>query len=496
MSRRTGVAVGLAAAVVVAVALGAAIARPGAAPAVASPTPPLAPQSASPSPPPVAATVTPSATAVHATPAASAPVPAVSLLDIRANGVVQLVETSGYVLHADFVRGRPEVLVGMGSANPPGLNTLHRFDLAGRQLERAEWPQRGIAGDLARCNEIRSVYASGPAGPQPIVEIDGKRLENVTCGAISPDDRWMTYWLWAEGARPDSRPLHIEQWLIDLQSGQRRLLKRELVHCGGCDSVPSPKWSPSSRYVWFSDVVAGGDRFFLADVRTGEVRALADHVPREPFDVPEWSPVADVLIRSSAGRILVERLPGGSPTMFGEWPARFDATGRYVYSPAWPAEGGSPPRTRLFDSTTGALVTELPGLPDKRTFIGIGGPPIDPQPVVRSAGGWVAALQGAPGCDGTTIHAVTRTCVARAGAAQVSRDGSLVALLRPTGDAITTERCRSCFLAEVVVIDAASGREIAAVSRSIRLPVSSQMRREARLVWNAEGTHLLVSPTS
>lgn len=406
---------------------------------------------------------------------------------------MRLVEVSGDVLYADFDKERPEVLVGAATAGPPDLRRLYRFDLKGREIGRGEWPPRGIVGDFARCNEIRSVYAVGPGGPPPIVEIDAKRRDNVSCGAISPDGRWMTYWLWADGASPGTFPLHVDQWVIDLTTDERLRLKTELLHCGGCDSVPGPKWSPSSRYVYFSDVVAGGGRFFLADVRSGEVRALADHVPREAFDVPAWSPVEDILIRSSGGRVLLERVPERRVSMVGDWPARFDPTGTYIYSPAWPGAVGGPPRTRVFDVATGALVAELPGLPESRTYVGIGGPPVQAWPVVGVAGGFVAALQGAPECAGTVIYATGRTCVPRASAPEFSRDGSMVALLRPTGDVVTTQKCRSCFVVEVVVIDTGSGREIATSSRSIRLPVESEARRWVRHVWNTDGTHLLVS---
>ena len=490
MSRRTGIGLALVVAVLAAAALAAAIPRPAVAPPVTLPSP-----SPSASPPPSAAvTASPVATAPPATATPTADTSVVSLLDIRADRVLRLVEVSGYILHADFVRGRREILVGTTSATPPDMSVLYRFDLDGRQIDRGAWPPRGVVGDFARCNAIRSVYdAAGPGGPPPIVEIDGKRFENVNCGAISPDGRWMTYWLWAQGAVQDRFPLHVDQWLIELGTGQRRMLKRDLVHCGGCDSVPGPKWSPSGRYVYFSDVVAGGNRFFLADARSGEVRALADHVPREPFDVPAWSPVGDDLVRSSGGRTVLERLAEGSVRTIGDWPARFDATGRLLYAPAWAHAGaGSPSHTRIYDVATGALLAELAGLPEKRTFLGIGGPPFDPRPVLGTAAGSVATLLGAPGCAGTVIYAARQSCVVGATAPELSGDGSMVALARPTGDVVTTQTCRSCFLVEIVVIDTATGREIAASSSSIRVPVEHEVRRSVQLAWNAEGTHLLV----
>lgn len=483
-----GVRVALGALTLTAVAALAVVARPGPVPA--------APEPSSPAPAPTRSPV--AAASASATPVPTA-TPAldlsrVSLVDVRADAVRRLVEVNGYVLHAGFDRDDREILVGTMVMGPPQVNTLLRFDLGGRELARGEWPARGIAGDFARCEEIRSLYAGGPGGPPPIVAVDGKRFENVSCGAISPDGRWMTYWLWSAGASAAARPVAIEQWLIELATGERRRLQDGLRHCGGCDSVPAPKWSPSSRYVYFSDVVGGGDRFFLADVRTGEVRALTEHVPREPFDIPAWSPVEDILIRSNGGRIMVERFPGRTVSVLGEWPARFDRSGRYLYSPAWSGGVRSASRTTVLDVGTGAVVAELAGVPERRTYVGIGGPPVDAVAIVGTAGGIVAALQDAPGCAGTMIHAARQTCVAGAGAPEISPDGSVVALVKATDDVVTTPRCRSCVVSEIVIVDVASGREIATSSRAVRQAVSfDAIRRGVRHLWNAAGTHLLIA---
>lgn len=495
MSRR-GVRVALGALALVAVAALAVVAQPGRAPL----PPPTGSAATGPAP---SATTSPTASPAAAASQSATPAPSatpalgvsrVSLLDVRADAVRRLVEVSGDILHAGFDQDDREIVVGTTAMGPPQVNTLLRFDLDGREIARDEWPARGIAGDFARCEEIRSPYASGPGGAPAIVAVDGKRFENVSCGAISPDGRWMTYWLWSAGAASRPGPIPIEQWLIELASGERRRLTDGLLHCGGCDSVPGPKWSPSSRFVYFSDVVSGGSRFFLADARTGDVRALAEHVPREPFDVPAWSPVEDVLIRSSGGRILVERLPGRTVNVFGEWPARFDRTGRYVYSPAWSGGERSASRTAVLEAATGTVVAELPGVPERRTYVGIGGPPLDAVAVVGTAAGIVAALRDAPGCAGTMIHGLRQTCVAGAGAAEISPDGSMVALVRATDDIVTTPRCRSCVVGEVVVIDVASGREIATSSRGIRQAVSFEaIRRSVRHVWNRAGTRLLIA---
>jgi hypothetical protein len=489
---RRGVRVALGAAVLVGVAALVVMTRPG--PVVTPAPPPTSSPAASP-----AAAASPSATPVPAAAPTATPaldVSRVSLLDVRADAVRRLVEVSGDILHAGFDREDREIVVGTTTMGPPPASTLLRFALDGRELARGEWPARGIAGDFARCEEIRSPYASGPGGPPPIVAVGGKRLENVSCGAISPDGRWMTYWLWGAGASPTARPIPVEQWLIDLGTGERRRLADGLVHCGGCDSVPRPQWSPSGRYVYFSDVVAGGGRFFLADVRGGTARALTEHVPREGFDVPAWSPVADTLIRSSGGRILLERFPDGAVSLFGEWPARFDRSGRYLYSPAWAGERPAT-RTTILDAATGAPVAELAGVPERRTYLGIGGPPADAMPVVGTAAGIVAALRDAPGCAGTMIHGARSTCVAGASAAEISPDGSTVALVRATDQVVTTARCRSCVVAEIVLIDVATGREIATSSRAVRQPVPSDaVRRGVRLVWNRAGTHLLVAASA
>ncbi len=423
---------------------------------------------------------------------------AVFLLDTRLDRTLRLAETTGYVIHAGFDQ-RSEVVIGVTQSDPE-VQTLLRFALNGSLIERGEWPDRGI-GPHARCVEIRSVYQGPPASVDPLVEIDGRPFEGVSCGPFSPDGRRMTYWVWAEGASADTATNKIDQWVIEIDTGERRLLHEGLVHCGGCDSVPGPKWSPSSRFLYFSDVVGGGDRFFLSDVETGTTRQLTDHVPREPFDVPAWSPVADVLVRSNVSRATVmENLAEGKTTVLRDlpWPARFDPTGAFLYSPAWPSETPSAGATTVVHVASGSVFGPLHGTPTLRTYIGVGGPPIERHPVVGARDGFVAALLDAPGCLGTAIYrnAELTTCVVNAIRPEIAPDGTKIALARATGEAVTPDVCSACAIREMVVIDALSGKEIVPASRFVRVVMSdeafSSPSEAVEYSWDRSGTHLLV----
>lgn len=113
------------------------------------------------------------------------------------------------------------------------------------------------------------------------------------------------------------------------------------------------------------------------------------------------------------------------------WPAAFDASGQYLYSPSWAVNPkGEPAATTIVDATSGDLVAQLSGAP-----LGVG---IDLQPRVlgRSQEGYVIALQGADGCDGTAVYrqgVEEPQCIKGGAAGVVSANGRFVAVARLSG---------------------------------------------------------------
>lgn len=453
----------------------------------------------------VPATTAPAPTAAPTsspTPAASpeADVEAAWLVDVRGGSVRKLAETTRFIINAGFHSSGTELALGVAEGEQDTL-WLQRFDLSGRRIERLPW-----AGSPYRprpCMEIRSIWGGPPApgDPPTLVEVGDRRFEGVSCGPISPNGRWMTYFVWSTQASAGP-PSQFDQWAIDLTTGERRLLQQGLRYCGGCDSVPGPKWSASSRYLYFSDVVAGGDRFFLADVLAGSARQLSGHTTRGPFDVPEWSPVADLILYSNeSGGTVMEDLAAGSSATLSDmpWPAAFDPSGTYVHSPGWVDDEAAGRMTVVFDVGSGRIAASLPGQPMARSFVGVGGPPARAWPIVATSDGFVAALQGVPNCEGTGIYSrsVLVTCVARASRPVISPDGTKVALARPTAGRTAPERCfPACFAAEIVVVDAATGRELISTGERLRLTLSygrfTDPSGSASYVWSPQGGHLLV----
>lgn len=421
------------------------------------------------------------------------------LIDVASDSV-RLIKapTLGPIIFAGFDPAQPQVVLGLWESPPSddARPVLLRFSMAGRQIERSEW--QGIPWRAAqRCTEIRSFQARPPepGDPPSLVEVGGRQYEGIACGPISPDGHLMTYWAWGDPAQ-GSAPLSIDQWVIELGTGERHIVREGLQHCGGCDSVPAPNWSPTGRYLYFSDVVGGGGRFFLADVIQATSRQVTD------VDRPVWSPAADVLLYpDGAGSTLIERLEAGSRAVLRDvrWPARFDPSGMYIYSPAWSEPASTPGRTSVFDAVSGTLVAELPGEPEQQTAIGAGAWPEDPRPLLGLPGDFVAALQGRPACDGTAIYrsATFVACVEDAIAPQISPDGTKIALARRTGEIATSGPCPGCPVREIVVIDTVTGSELVATGRRLLVimvtrPVTSPAAA-VEYSWNPESTHLVVS---
>ncbi|MGH2450735.1 MAG: hypothetical protein ACRDGE_05605 [Candidatus Limnocylindria bacterium] len=426
--------------------------------------PTRAPEPSSPSP-----TQRPELRAVHA----------VRLIDVDAGSILTLYKSSdNEVFFAGFDETQPGVAIGFWEGRPGSetSQTLVRFTLQGTEIQRGEWTgvpwRRGPA-----CRDPRWTQETGP------VEVDGEPYEDVRCGPISPDGRWMTY----EVPLGEDSLAGWDQWAVDLETKERRLLQEGLRHCGGCDSRFGPTWSASGRYLYFSDLVSDG-RIFLSDLQEGTTREIVSGSADSRYE-PEWSPVSDVLLYPGSDlRTVLEDLQAGSAIVLEglPWPAAFDPTGGYVYSPAWgdlpPSAGGS---TAIYHIGTGRIVASLPGQP--RLLRGpIGGPmrSYTTPAVVGVEGGFVAALEGASGCGGTAIYseAAITTCVAGATEPQISPDGTKVAVGREVGGAVY----------EILVIDVATGAELMVIDATLAGDGFSGPIGHARPIWNAEGTHLLV----
>ncbi len=235
--------------------------------------------------------------------------------------------------------------------------------------------------------------------------------------------------------RENRGELEYATWGENSETGERFLLVEGMNDCGGCDAVFGQRWSPSGRYVVFpeTDRQVGG-RVFLTDFVTRETRQIS--VGNQIGEAPQWSPIEDVLLLASeSGSVIREDFVAGTRSELGhlEWPARFDASGAYIYSPAFsdphPEKSPDSLETVVAWSDTGAAVAMLsgasPGLNLWRYL----------EPVAGRGEGFIAALEQANGCDGTTVYVDSNRvgCVSDAVGAVISPDGSKVALARVTG---------------------------------------------------------------
>jgi hypothetical protein len=287
-----------------------------------------------------------------------------------------------------------------------------------------------------------------------------------------------------------------DQWAIDLQTDRRIELQTGLQQCQG-DSFFPVGWSPSGRYVYYGDCAENGrtsgqtrGRTFLSDVETGRTRQIASGLPT--FDSwPAWSPVEDKLLyRGDGGDVVLEDVSQEQWAVLLDvkWMASFDPSGRYVYSPSTnstPKEPTGTEITTVYDVEAGRVVATLPGLPAYSRHVPF-------VPVAGTGDGFVAALEYAPGCDGTAVYSGTRqvTCVAGAAWPTISPDGALVALARKTGMTGPVEYpgggSVSMTVFDVVIVYVATGVE--------RVVAKGALGSDLALpsIWNAESTHILV----
>lgn len=319
--------------------------------------------------------------------------------------------------------------------------------------------------------------------------IDGREYAGITCGQFSPDGRWMTYHKDAgELTLPSGYVVpQWDRWVLELGSGAARELQAGLIQCGGCDARYGPRWSASSRYVAYAE--SGGDqRRFVSDVRTGETREIGegDETPR----APHWARDADLLLYASGTSTRIANLATGTDAELPiPWPATFDLSGRFVYSPAWDdhpkVPEGSGGQTAIFDLFEGAVVATLEGIPPWE-------PVQNGSSVASAADGYVIALQKAAGCDGTAVYrqgASTPACVNAGAMGYPAPGGERVAVTRndgPTGSVHgPTFESASLTSYSILVVVADTGRGAVVVSNAV-----SDLAPLVR--WNDAGTHFVV----
>ncbi len=326
-------------------------------------------------------------------------------------------------------------------------------------------------------------------------EVAGKQFSGVACGSISPDLRWMTYMVQtgevAVGTAGYRVPQH-DMWVVDLQSGATRRLQSGLVHCGGCDGRYGPRWSPSGTYVAYAEL-GGERRRFLSDVGTGTTRQIGSG--NEIYDAPDWAPSGDLLTYSTTANGKIARLDdlasGSSRELPIPWPVRFDASGHFLYSPAWatePKSGPSTVSTSIMNVDTGKVLATLSGAPPAE-FLWTGASALTRY---GNSDGYVAVLQQAASCAGTAIYGEgvpQPICVKDGVQGQVSPDGFRVAVARSTGTVgpvhgpgfSSTSLPR--YDIEVVNLVGGGSRTVVSGAISFMPPL---------MLWNPAGTHLLI----
>lgn len=326
-------------------------------------------------------------------------------------------------------------------------------------------------------------------------EVGGRRYSGVSCGLISPDGRSMAYLIQVGEVTVGTSGYRVPQhdmWAVNLDTGTTTRLQAGLVHCGGCDARYGPRWSASSRYVAYAEF-GGAGRRFLSDLTTGSTRQIA--AGNEVGDAPEWSPRADLIAYSTAAHGTGARLDslaaGTSRELAIAWPVRFDASGTYLYSPAWavaPKSGPPTVTTTVTDAATGKTLASLPGAPPAE-FLWTG-----TTAVTRAAGsnGYLAVLQQAPSCAGTAIYtegSPQPRCIAGGAQGQSAPDGLRVAVARDVGQVGPVHgpgfsaQSLPRYDIDIVNVVGGGGRTVVASAASFAPPL---------MIWNAAGTHLLV----
>jgi hypothetical protein len=320
-------------------------------------------------------------------------------------------------------------------------------------------------------------------------KIEGKVYAGIKCGPISPDERWMTYQVDAgTHVFPSGYEVPVwDQWVVNLETDERRLLQQGLIHCGGCDGRFGAAWSASSRYVYFPELVQTG-RTFLSDVESGTTRLLFEG-STNLGDQPQWSPVEDVLLYKAAdGTTVLEDLAAGTmrELRVATWPARFDSTGTLAFTWGFdPREASAGGQTTMIDLGTSKVIGIVAGLA-AYPFFGSD----NVYKVARSPESFVAALSSPPGCTGFGLYRNTADleCVAAGRGASVAPDATKVAYARVTGS--TRVRIwglvQEMYVYEIVVRDVQVGGEVVVGMDAISSEVAPSIE------WDLESRELLV----
>lgn len=394
------------------------------------------------------------------------------LVDADTTAVTTLAEEDTHSPSARFADSGASVLVS--ELLPGGLLTFVEFDLTGRRVGPGPEPE---------CREIDGA-----------VLIDGRTYHDVPCGLIAPEGRSMLYGM--SNANVTHPLLGSDMWLLDLDTDQRVLVQEGLVPCGGCDGIYGPSWSPDGRYVVYAET--GGDgRVFLTNVSTGATRVLTHG--NGIHARPDWSPRGDALLFQEDGEAFVLDLATDvRRSLPVPWPARWDPTGTYVYSPAWLGED-SPRSTTIVHAPSGDWVDTLSGQPPWTSLW------IETTPMTAlEGGGYTAALEGGEDCDGVAVHSTLRAdvlCVEDATGAVVSPDGRQVAVPVATERRLgpyTVPHHSGATLArfEVLLVDVASGdRRVLGTGDAWGYDDAFHDNRAPQpplITWNRSGTHVLV----
>jgi hypothetical protein len=373
-------------------------------------------------------------------------------------------------------------------------------------LTEAAWEARfdGNVIELNTAGGVRRYNLAGSGAPpapttsactsrQGGIEIAGRQHPDVpACGTFSPDGRWMTFQRDAGevtlpgGARVPSW----DEWVLDVSSGATKELQKGLVHCGGCDVRYGPRWSPTSRYVVFAEY--GGQRRFLSDVTTGKTRLIGEGA--SVTFMPRWAPMGNRIVYSTTETIPATARFEDLDRAFAidlpiAWPVAFDATGLYLYSPAFgesPKDAGK--TTTVVTASTFSEVASFSGTPPSWL-------PWRPEdvPVAIGPRGVVAALQGAAGCEGTsiTVGSSQPVCVPGGTAGFVNSTSSTVAVAKvvsvtgpargPGFETVALTRYT------IELFDVASGQLRTGIPDVLSWDYQAPV-----MVWNSTGTHLLV----
>jgi hypothetical protein len=387
-------------------------------------------------------------------------------------------------------------------------SSMKRYDFSGRE----------VGQPVVNMHVFTCEVANGAA------TIQGKLYPDVpSCGVVSTDvgANWMLYQVPGPSVpapRGGTLPTW-DQWALNRQTDERRLLQAGLVHCGGCDGRFGPAWSPNARFVYFSEFVSGG-RVFLSDLEAGTTRLLFQGSV-EVSAQPSWAGKDALLYRSTSGAVTLEDLGAGTRRELTalSWRACFDPGGRYVYAPSATAERSY----GVYSLADQRIVATLPGTTETN---GNGYSVSCPEdaPIQSTDTSYVMVLSGGSTCPGVAVYegALQKACVDLPVTIPSPKDnlrvdartalsglGGQVAVARltavgapppctpgqPPCNPATIEALyranpgsnpfRAMHTYEVLVVDAATG-----TVRTLATGLVSSS--PPQLTWNDGGTHLLV----